>query len=157
MVAQPKPVATLRWDSGWGREARNLLLHRPSCHVTRWLTALGSNTGAAPPSVHSQPGTEERTRNGEESNWPAQACPQDHPAGEVTGQTLSLTTMLHLRSAFLASRSKQAVRAVRACAPEANEFHPGTRSKWGNRRVPSQHSLPSQLLFCPQPGFLAQP
>lgn len=67
MVAQPNPVATLRWDSGWGREVRNALLHRPSCHVTRWLTALGLNAGAASPSVHSQPG-KEITKIREKSN-----------------------------------------------------------------------------------------
>lgn len=62
MVAQPNPVATLRWDSGRGREAKNSLPHRPSCHVTRWLTAPGVKTGAAPPSVHSQPGTKEMSK-----------------------------------------------------------------------------------------------
>jgi hypothetical protein len=62
MVAQPNPVATLRWESGLGREARKLLLQRPSCHVTKWLTALGSNTKAGPPSIHSQPATKEITK-----------------------------------------------------------------------------------------------
>ena len=33
MVAQPNPVATLRCESGLGREDRKLLLQRPSCQV----------------------------------------------------------------------------------------------------------------------------
>lgn len=33
IVAQPKPVATLRCESGFGSEDRKLLLQRPSCQV----------------------------------------------------------------------------------------------------------------------------
>lgn len=33
MVAQPKPVATLRCESGFGRDDRKSLLQRPSCQV----------------------------------------------------------------------------------------------------------------------------
>lgn len=40
IVAQPNPVATLRWESGLGREVRKSLLQRPSCQVISWLVSL---------------------------------------------------------------------------------------------------------------------
>lgn len=41
IVAQPKPVAMLRCESGFGRVDRKSLLQRPSCQVIRWLVSLG--------------------------------------------------------------------------------------------------------------------
>ncbi len=56
MVAQPKPVATLRWESGLGKEDRKSALQRPSCQVISWLRSLGMNLMISWSSLsHSQP------------------------------------------------------------------------------------------------------
>lgn len=49
MVAHPKPVATLRCESGFGSEDRKSLLHRPSCQVISWLTSLVLNMWPSSP------------------------------------------------------------------------------------------------------------
>lgn len=115
MTAQPNPVATLRWDSGWGREARNPLLHRPSCHVTRWLTVLGLNRGAAPPSVHSQPGTKEITENGEKTGTSMSLrllCRWGYSTDITTHDNASLT---HMRSDIRAPGLSCWLRHQRLC------------------------------------------
>lgn len=52
MVAQPKPVATLRCESGFGRADRKSLLQRPSCQVINWLVSLALKKS---PAGQSQP------------------------------------------------------------------------------------------------------
>lgn len=39
IVAQPNPVATLRCESGAGRDDKKSLLQRPSCQVISWLVS----------------------------------------------------------------------------------------------------------------------
>lgn len=55
IVAHPKPVARLRWESGCGNEDRKSLLQRPSCHVIRWLMSLDLNMWMLLVPNHSQP------------------------------------------------------------------------------------------------------
>lgn len=55
MVAQPKPVATLRWESALGKEDRKSALQRPSCQVISWLTSSGMNLMTSSSLSHLQP------------------------------------------------------------------------------------------------------
>ena len=60
MVAQPKPVATLRCERGFGRDDRKSMLQRPSCQVISWLVSLAVKKSLL---VQSQPGR--RKQHGE--------------------------------------------------------------------------------------------
>lgn len=55
IVAQPKPVATLRCESGLGKADRKSVPQRPSCHVISWLTSFGTNLVMSSLLCHSQP------------------------------------------------------------------------------------------------------
>lgn len=62
MVAQPKPVATLICECGFGRDDRKSLPQRPSCQVIKRLASLAAKQS---PSGQSQPTEGRKWKSGE--------------------------------------------------------------------------------------------